>query len=121
MITKRDEHRNKRHEFALKLMNVIRNNLPLCYMDESSFHSGLYTNKTWAKPHRKVNVPINQRRMSKTAIATIGNCLKSGYVVTLASSTNRENVMEHMERVVEEIRDPNICPYLVLDNAAAHK
>ena len=45
-------------------------------------------NKAWSYKDVLVEVPINETRYSVTVSASIGNCLKDGYAVLLAKSTN---------------------------------
>ena len=110
----------KQQAFALELGNLIRHKFDLIYVDEASFNSYLHKEKTWAYVDTAVNIPINSRRFSKTVIASIGNCLKDGYCLTLNDRTDAAAFMEHLEALKAALRKPDSKPTLVLDNASAH-
>ncbi len=110
----------EREQFALKLGHLIRNGAPVIYCDESSFNNWSLDNKSWSTSELFIELPYNKRHYSVTLFASIATCLKDGFVLNLAKSTNKEDFLLHLKSVKKAMRDSTLKPYIVLDNASAH-
>ena len=89
-------------------------------MDEASFNSFMYQRKTWSYTGSTVEVPINSTRYSVTALASIGDCLKLSYCVTFGANTTSATFLEHLKSLKLALRNPEVRPILILDNARSH-
>ena len=120
-LIKKDVLEPRRREFELELGNIIRHQLPLLYLDESSVHCETTLGRCWSYSDKPVNVPINTgSRLSCTIFATIGTCIQGGFASTYEESTNGEAFLRHLVQLKKQLRDPSERPFLVLDGARAH-
>lgn len=78
----------QREEFTKKLAHLIQSGANLIYQDESSLCNWSTLKKAWSYKDALVEVPMNETRHAVTVVASIGNCLRGGFAVQLAKSTN---------------------------------
>ena len=80
-----------RAKYAETLANVVIDEKPLLYLDESTFHCYLRQSRTWSYKDAPVIFQLSRRRLSGvTLFGAFGNCLKKPFLMT-ASNTSIES------------------------------
>ena len=75
-MNKREELDVERKEFALLLANILAKELPLIYVDETTFNNQTVPRKAWTIGKVPVLHGILTTRRSATVYGAIGTCLK---------------------------------------------
>ena len=120
-VTKADKLERERRAFALKLGSAIAAGKKVIYLDEASFNAFIFKPKAWSHKQKPVEIPINNSRHGTTLFGAIGSCLTHP-CFRLAASTNRIAFRQFIHQVSGSVRSRiGGKPYLVLDNASAHK
>ena len=92
----------------------------IIYIDESSFHSWINSNKSWSMRGHPNNHVIDDGRFAVTVIGAIGKCLQQP-VFELYDKTDEKNFI-HFLRLLKSKLPPHIDkPIVFLDNHTAHK
>ena len=105
------------------LANIIANNHPIVYVDESSF--GAWSErqeKAWCLKDQPVEVHINNHLYFRTIYGAIGECLNKP-VFMKGKSTNQGEFKTFIKEVVKHIKCEYVGskrPVLIMDNAGAH-
>ena len=119
-IENRDELEEERREFAVTLGNVLHQNRPIIYLDESSFINQAILPRSWAGAGRHQQYPIDSERFSTTVFGAIGNCLVEP-VYKCYETTNKENVVDFLKLVASKVRIATKGkPFLLYDQHRAH-
>ena len=102
--------------FARLLADVIRQKLPLIYVDESSVHQWMRLRKTWCSAEHPINVPIAEHRgQSTTIIGAIGNCVTPFFTVEDEGTTKEAFIrFLHALRPHCQVKKDEVV-FLVLD------
>ena len=80
----------------------------------------MHMTRTWSYQGEACRIPVNASRYSKTCFASIGNCLNTGFCITLDQGTDAPSFKRHLVKLKQGLRDQEVKPYLVIDNARAH-
>ena len=102
------------------LANIVANNYPVVYVDESSF--GAWENrqrKAWSVRNEPVEVHINNQMYFRTMFGGIGDCLDEPVFIK-GKSTNSEEFRSFIEEVAKHIKIGSKRPVLIMDNSPAH-
>lgn len=102
------------------LANIVANNYPIVYVDESSFSAWAERKtKAWNVRNEPVIVHINNKQYFRTMFAGIGDCLDEP-VFMKGKSTNSDDFGSFIEEVAKHIKIGSKKPVLIMDNATAH-
>ena len=105
----------------MKLAYSLENGAPVCYFDESAFISWTRMPKTWFHRSKKLMIPLASKRGSGfTLFGCVGNCLRQSTFLIGTATSNLE-VLRFFRSLVRAKRDPRSRPFLILDNAGAHR
>ena len=107
----------------LELAKLIRDEKPLCYMDESSFNSWMRTRKTFKGARDNIKIVIPKTRTAGiTVFGCIGNCIRGGWLHNIAKSTNSSDTKAFFGLIRASATVPREQEIVVvLDNAQAHR
>ena len=108
-----------RKPFALRLGNIISTGKPIIYVDESTFHSWMYQQRSWSLPDAPNNHQINTKRFVVTVYGAIGTCLKKP-VYHFGPSTNKDDFRTFIREVKRNLISPELKPFMLFDGATAH-
>ena len=79
----------------LRLAQIVRDDLPLVYMDGTSFNTWSRPNKTYRGPDDNVKITLTKKRIGGvTILGGIGHCIEGGLVYHLAPKTDDSEVCE---------------------------
>ena len=108
----------KRREFARQLAELIIDDTPIVYVDETTFNTWLRKTHSWQRPLEKVTIKLNPRRIGEcTLYGAIGACMARP-VYYVGKSTNKTDFVEFLKLVKIELGD--VRPVLVYDNHRSH-
>lgn len=116
-------HAYKR-SFVLRLAQLVKDDKPVCFFDESSFNSWCRPKRTYRGPKDNVRIAITKDRHGGITIyGCIGSCLNTGFVNAIAISTNTDDVCAFMSQVRASVKRKfhhSVPITVVLDNHRAH-
>ena len=74
------EWRKSKHDFLLRLALIVKEQLPLLYMDETAFNAWHRPKRTFRGPNDNVRIIIPKTRHSGVTIyGCLGNCIAGGF------------------------------------------
>ena len=66
----------ERRSYAAELANVMKDKLPIIYVDETTFNTWLRPSKVWQAADEYMEIPLNPKRVGQcTLYGAIGWCL----------------------------------------------
>lgn len=103
-LKKRDQVQHERQQFARRLKELIDNNEPIIYLDESSFNTWHRASKVWQFGDSPVEIAVNPKRAAITVYGAIGNALTAPVFMT-GSSTNQKDYFKFLQLLSENIKE----------------
>lgn len=104
-IIKKDQLAFERRSYAATLAGVMKDKLPIIYVDETTFNTWLRPAKVWQFANEVMEIPLNPKRVGQcTLYGAIGWCL-SEPVFQISRSTNKEDFVEFLKKVSSKIQN----------------
>lgn len=101
--TRSAEIKGKRIAFAQLIANLMKQNKPVIFQDETTFTSWMLKAKSWSPAGDPIQHPRNSKRFACTVYGAIGNCLTHG-VFTLGQSTNASEFRNFLLQVKAAVK-----------------